>query len=115
MQAGTLAAPVADDLAHLAASNAAEAVAGIDAKQVISAVQARAASRVDDGRRITLGQIKALIAPLTIDSAGMAQLGFPHVAAEKASKLYRACDLPAIRDAMVKHLAALSFELPVAV
>ncbi|MCS4292692.1 putative phage-type endonuclease [Comamonas sp. BIGb0152] len=115
VQAGTLAAPVADDLAHLAASNAAEAVAGIDAKQVISAVQARAASRVDDGRRITLGQIKALIAPLTIDSAGMAQLGFPHVAAEKASKLYRACDLPAIRDAMVKHLAALSFELPVAV
>lgn len=110
VQAGTLAAPAADDLAHLAASNAAEAVAGIDAKQVISAAQARSVKSTDDGARVSLGQIKTLIAPLSIDAAGLAQLGFPHVATEKASKLYRACDLPAIRDAMVKHLATLDLE-----
>lgn len=113
VQAGSLAAPVADDLADLAASNAAEAVAGIDAKQVISAVQARAVKSLDDGARVSLGQIKTLIAPFSIDAAGMALLGFPHVATEKAARLYRACDLPAIRDAMVKHLATMSFELPV--
>ncbi|MEJ5125814.1 YqaJ viral recombinase family protein [Comamonas sp. MYb21] len=110
VQAGTLTAPLAGDLAHLAASNAAEAVAGIDAKQLISAVQARSFKSADDGTRVTLGQIKTLIAPLSIDAAGLAQLGFPHVATEKASKLYRACDLPAIRDAMVKHLATLDLE-----
>lgn len=78
------------------------------------AASAAPVAEVDTDTRVSLGQIKTLIAPLTIDSAGMALLGFPHVATEKASKLYRACDLPAIRDAMVKHLATLSFELPVA-
>ncbi|MEJ5151209.1 hypothetical protein [Comamonas sp. MYb396] len=68
------------------------------------------AAVVDPATRVTLGQIKTLIAPLSIDAAGLAQLGFPHVATEKASKLYRACDLPAIRDAMVKHLATLDLE-----
>ncbi len=115
VQAGTLAAPLAGDLAHLAASNAAEAIAGIDAKQVISAVQASSFKSADDGIRVSLGQIKALIAPLSIDAAGLEQLGFPHVATDKAKRLYRACDLPAIREAMVQHLAGLGLELPLAV
>jgi len=115
VQAGTLAATLADDLAHLAASNAAEAIAGIDAKHVISTVQARSFKSADDGIRVSLGQIKALIAPLSIDAAGLEQLGFPHVATDKAKRLYRACDLPAIREAMVQHLAGLRLELPLAV
>ena len=65
------------------------------------------AAEVDPAARVTLGQIKTLISPLSIDAAGLAQLGFPHVATEKASKLYRACDLPAIREAMVQHLLQL--------
>jgi len=72
------------------------------------------AAEVDPDARVSLGQIKTLISPLSIDAAGLAQLGFPHVATEKASKLYRACDLPAIRDAMVQHLAGLGLELPMA-
>ena len=72
-----------------------------------SAAQSSAAAHADDGTRISLGQIKALIAPLSIDAAGLAQLGFPHVGTDKASKLYRASDLSAIRDAMVQHLLAI--------
>ena len=102
-----ISAPVAADLSGLAKRAAAESVAAIDAKHAIGAAQARAAVHVDDGARISLGQIKTLIAPLSIDAAGLAELGFPHVATEKASKLYRECDLPAIRDAMVKHLQSI--------
>ena len=62
---------------------------------------------VDDGARINLSDIKDRIAPLSITAEGLAQLGFPHVAQEKASKLYRAADFPSMRDAMVKHLMSL--------
>lgn len=58
----------------------------------------------DDGNRITLGQIKEHIAPLSIDAAGLETLGFKHVATGGAAKLYRACDLQAIVATMVKHL-----------
>lgn len=61
---------------------------------------------VDDGMRITMGQIKEHIAPLGIDAAGLEKLGFKHLSAGGAAKLYRACDLPAIVFAMVEHLNA---------
>ena len=86
---------------------AAEGIAAIDAKQVIGAAKASAAAQADDGTRVSLGQIKTLIAPLEITAAGLAELGYPHVGTEKASKLYRASDLPAIRAAMVQHLQAI--------
>ena len=79
-----------------------------------AAAGAAPAAEVDPDARVSLGQIKTLIAPLSIDAAGLAQLGFPHVATEKAARLYRACDLPAIREAMVQHLTGLGFELPLA-
>ena len=104
---GDLAKPLADDLSAVAKGVAVEGIAAIDAKQVIGAAKASAAAQTDDGARISLGQIKTLIAPLSIDAAGLAELGFPHVATEKASRLYRACDLPTIRAAMVKHLLAV--------
>lgn len=63
----------------------------------------------DDGSRISLGQIKERIAPMSIDAAGLETLGFKHVSTGGAAKLYRACDLPAIRDAMVKHLLSITF------
>jgi len=65
-------------------------------------------AEVNTDARVSLGQIKTLIAPLSIDAAGLAQLGFPHVATDKSKRLYCACDLPAIRDAMVRHLEAIS-------
>ncbi|WP_423454333.1 hypothetical protein [Ottowia sp. VDI28] len=78
----------------------------------VAATTTPAAAPIDDGARINLGGIKKWIAPLDIDAVGLGQLGFTHVATEKASKLYRMCDLPAIRAAMVKHLEALP--LPIA-
>lgn len=67
----------------------------------------------DDGTRITLGQIKEHIAPLSIDAAGLETLGFKHVATGGAAKLYRACDLPAIVGAMVQHLQSVRTRQPV--
>jgi len=63
----------------------------------------------DDGSRISLGQIKERIAPMSIDAAGLETFGFKHMSTGGATKLYRSCDLPAIRDAMVKHLASITF------
>ncbi|MDP1543152.1 MAG: YqaJ viral recombinase family protein [Polycyclovorans sp.] len=61
----------------------------------------------DDGARIRLGELNALIAPLSISADGLAQLGFEHVATEKAAKLYRASDLPRILGAMSRHLMSV--------
>ena len=62
----------------------------------------------DDGARINLGAINEHLAPIKLDAAGLEQLGFVPVAIVKASKQYRACDLPAIRRALTKHLSQLS-------
>lgn len=58
----------------------------------------------NDGARIKLGQINERIAPLSITAEGLAELGFPHVATEKAAKLYRESDWPAICEALIQHL-----------
>lgn len=58
----------------------------------------------DEGARINLSDIKDRIHPLQITAEGLASLGFPHVAQEKASKLYRASDLGAICSALIRHL-----------
>jgi putative phage-type endonuclease len=103
-QAGTLAAPVAQDLVALVQDKAVEDVAGIDAQQVIAAAKAGTAV-VDSGETLTLGEINTMIAPVKIDAAGMAELGFEARKVEKSvGKHYAACDLPAILQAMVKHL-----------
>lgn len=58
----------------------------------------------DTGERINLGQINASIAPLSITAAGLSDLGFEHVATERASKLYAASQLHLMHTAMAKHL-----------
>lgn len=62
----------------------------------------------DDGERINLGSINEHLAPIKLDAAGLEQLGFVPVAIVKASKQYRACDLPAIRRALTEHLSRLA-------
>lgn len=59
-QAGTLAAPVADDLAGLVQDKAVEGMAGIDAKQAISTAKASAAA-ADSSPVMTLGQVNTLL------------------------------------------------------
>lgn len=53
---------------------------------------------------LRLGQINELLAPVKIDADGLAALGFQPAAKDKAARLYLASDLPAICEAIVKHL-----------
>jgi len=55
--------------------------------------------------RIKLGDINAAIAPLSIDAKGLAQLGFPHAATDKAAKLYAESSFEAILSALAKTIA----------
>lgn len=68
------------------------------------AASAPAPVAADTGERINLSQINERIAPLSITAAGLASLGFEHVATERASKLYRASQFHAMVTAMAKHL-----------
>ena len=56
-----------------------------------------------------VGQINALIAPLSITADGLAQLGFKHVAQDRAAKLYDESQLSAIYAAL--HSVLTSAEL----
>ncbi|GAB2712506.1 hypothetical protein [Comamonas sediminis] len=112
-QAAPVAAPAAPAPAPAAAA-ARLATAVMPTPAARAAAGAAPAAEVHTDARVSLVQIKTLIAPLSIDAAGLEQLGFPHVATDKSKRLYRACDLPAIREAMVQHLAGLGLELPLA-
>lgn len=102
-QTGTLAAPVAQDLAGLVQDKAVEGVAGIDAQQAIAAAKAGTAV-ADSSETITLGEINTMIAPLKIDAAGLAELGFTPCFTVKAAKHYRCSSLPAICRALIDRL-----------
>lgn len=102
----SLPAPLLDELSKVAEFVRSEAVAAIDAKQVISAAKASAAP-ADSGETMTLGQINTLFAPIKVDAAGLAELGFTPSATVKAAKHYPASDVPRILTAMVKHLQGL--------
>lgn len=65
-------------------------------------------AEADTGSRVNLTAINEHFAPIQLTSVGLAQLGFEPVATVKASKLYRACDLPAMAAALISHLHALS-------
>jgi putative phage-type endonuclease len=53
---------------------------------------------------LRLGQINERIAPVSVDAAGLASLGFPHAASDKSAKLYHEADFPRICAALVQHL-----------
>jgi phage FluMu protein gp41 len=74
----------------------------------------RKSGPTDNGTRIKLGDINARIAPLSITADGLAQLGFSHVAVDRAAKLYRECDFPAICDALIKTITNAKFPAAVA-
>lgn len=73
--------------------------------------EVRALERAPDtGERINLSAINKYLAPISINAAGLAALGFEPVAVVKASKLYRASDLEHIRAALVRHLQSLALQ-----
>lgn len=102
----SLPAPLLDALSDAAEFVRNEAVATIDANQVINAAKSGAAP-VDAGETMTLGQINTLIAPIKVDAAGLAELGFTPSATVKAAKHFRASDVPRILAAMVRHLQSI--------
>lgn len=65
----------------------------------------RATKPAASGSRIKLGDINAAIAPLSITADGLAQLGFPHVATDKAAKLYDEANFDPILGALAKVVA----------
>ena len=88
---------------HPAASNALDGLADFVEALVI-------AEPVDTGERINLSAINEHLAPIKMDAAGLAALGFEPVSVVKASKLYCATDLPRIRAALVRHLQSLALQ-----
>lgn len=88
-------------------ADATREVSGADLLQMVQAVQAVSAARDDDGKRLKLGELKAILAPISIDADGLAQLGIHPAGTEKAAKLYRAADVPAICRAIIGHLNAV--------
>lgn len=61
-----------------------------------------------EGETLTLGQINTLLAPIKVDAAGLAELGFEARKVEKSTaKHYLACDLPAMVQAMIARLQSV--------
>jgi hypothetical protein len=56
---------------------------------------------------LTLGDIKARIAPLSISADGLDHFGFAHAATKGAAKLYTETQFQAICLALVEHIAAV--------
>lgn len=107
-KAEALPAPLLNDLGAVATHIRDEAIATIDTNQVISAAKSSApAADTEEIATMTLGQINTLIAPLKVDAAGLADLGFTPSATVKAAKHFPASDVPKILAAMVRHLQGL--------
>lgn len=58
----------------------------------------------DTSARLTLGQINERLSPVSISVAGLQELGFTPVEQVKSSRFYRECDLPAIAQAIARHV-----------
>ena len=59
---------------------------------------------------IKLGEINALIAPLSITADGLAQLGIQPAGTERAAKLYASADMPHILNAIAAHINSAARE-----
>jgi predicted phage-related endonuclease len=60
---------------------------------------------------IKLGAINERIAPLSIDAAGLAALGFQPATTQGAAKMYAERDLPRMLAAMLQHIGAVQAKL----
>lgn len=102
----------AQEAARAEAEKAAAAIVKPDPAPVAVAVTKPAEvqqiepAQADSGKRITLGQINAVLAPISITAAGLASIGFEPVGRERAAVLYREADVSRICAALVRHLQA---------
>lgn len=87
------------------AQEQAKAQAEAQTAQVIaSAKQAPAMAPIASDCTLTLGQITARLAPISLTAAGLSELGFEPCATLKAAKLYRESDFPAICRAIATRV-----------
>lgn len=96
-----------DQARMLADANAAAAAQAAIAQAAAPAPAPPAQQQPDDGERINLGAINAHFAPIKLDAAGLAMLGFEPVATAQGAKLYHAHYLHAIRITLMRHLQAI--------
>lgn len=99
-----------EEQARLAREQAAQQQAPV-VSPVAPEVSARApevstAAPAPAGALIKLGDLNALMAPLSISAEGLASLGFQPAAIERAAKMYRSHDLPLMCERLIAHLAA---------
>lgn len=99
-QDGALAAPLASDLSGLAAVQAAESVAGIDAQQAISTAQASAAA-ADTSPVMTMGQVNTRLEAAGLGKISAATLEYHGIPFTKERAAVQ------ITEANVKRLALL--------
>ena len=108
-QTGTLAAPVAADLSTLVQEKHAEAVAGLDAQQVIGTAQ-RAAAATPVARTsvptLRIGTIKERLQHMSVTAEDLRALGFEPAGRERAAPLYHDDDFPAICEAIAAQALA---------
>jgi predicted phage-related endonuclease len=97
-RADTASAPAVATAAAPSTAGGAPAPARLVPPSSVSAAPAAASAR------IKLGDLNAIIAPLSISADGLAQLGFQSVATERAAKLYAASDVPKIIAALIDRL-----------
>ncbi|HEL5025688.1 TPA: YqaJ viral recombinase family protein [Stenotrophomonas maltophilia] len=74
--------------------------------QAVADLVGDAAPWAPEGQKIKLGEINALIGPLSISADGLRQLGFDPVSTERGAKLYAADQVPAICEQMIRVLRA---------
>lgn len=60
-----------------------------------------------EGETLTLGQLNTILAPIKVDAAGLADLGFTPCKTEKSAKHYPAQALPTMVQAMIAHLQSV--------
>ena len=110
---GTLAAPVAADLGTLLQEKHAEAVAGLDAQQVIGTAQ-RAAAATPAARTgvptLRIGTIKERLQHMSVTAEDLRALGFEPAGRERAAPLYHEDDFPEICEAIAAQALAVKAE-----
>ena len=102
----------AEQAAQAEAEKAGTALLQQAKEQAASLVQtARAIDReADTCETLTLGAINAMLSPIRIDAAGLAELGFEPSATVKAAKHYPAASVPAICQALIARLQGVTAE-----
>lgn len=75
--------------------------------EVQSAQAATDVAAKAEGETLTLGQLNTILAPIKLDAAGLAELGFTPCKTEKSAKHYPAQALPAMVQAMIAHLQSV--------